>query len=697
MATTPFEQKFGILANSALTDKLPGLEDDSLGFQVVQSEDDDSRGFGVQIYDIGKHLVLVPMFFIKGRIKGGEVMYVKDLNKFMPLTEMDINALKSGKTFSMGEVELNDKEDDKSKGTPYRISTMELNWLNSKRAGEVGLIDSDDIIKMMTQASGGELKVDLDCIKMFGPKAANDLARQIGTVPKLANALLSVHTAEEIYDSLIKQVDSYKTIQKIASMKADKPLKFIDNPYCKEAAELPDDRKRLLMQYGIVAIDNRKEASIAMKEKKAVTRWGTPNCNGRYDILMRDGSTVKGDILTVDANKFGPCLDEDCCCSDTYSYCSKNEARVTVIIDGTICTRKVSDLSVDTNTVEKSTIGESVTVDALRSLVLKDGEDRWTKGKMFPKNAVIFYDGQHDVAYKGNIEKNGNEVVFRDGDKNLRIVLTGKSGALFVKSGILYVPTTAKLVKLHEYDEAPSWSSRPSDIVSAALVNGGFETVKVASDGRNWKIDDSNGGTEPSSYAENFKYLMEQVGLREKQASEILELARQQAGRNRMGEPVSFWCKCAFEDHLDPSNDPWFGVGDDHFLTREAGRLGGPLDDKAIERMRKASKTGVKEIVDTQLMSELAKSAYSVDKTQDYLPILSKALDRICRTLVLFYWHNEDFEERYGKQNMPQLEDALKDNIRALGDLIGYLHDKSVKDTDEAEDDTDDDLGQEMA
>ena len=84
MATTPFEQKFGILSNSALNDKMPGLEDDSLGFQVVQSEDDDSRGFGVQIYDIGKHLVLVPMFFLKGKIIGGEVMYVKDLKKFMP-------------------------------------------------------------------------------------------------------------------------------------------------------------------------------------------------------------------------------------------------------------------------------------------------------------------------------------------------------------------------------------------------------------------------------------------------------------------------------------------------------------------------------------------------------------------------------------------------------------------------------------
>jgi hypothetical protein len=63
----------------------------------------------------------------------------------------------------------------------------------------------------------------------------------------------------------------------------------------------------------------------------------------------------------------------------------------------------------------------------------------------------------------------------------------------------------------------------------------------------------------------------------------------------------------------------------------------------------------------------------------------------------MFYWHNDDFEERYGKQNMPQLEDALKDNIRAIGDLIGYLRDKSVQDSDENDEDNDDDLGQELA
>ena len=77
------------------------------------------------------------------------------------------------------------------------------------------------------------------------------------------------------------------------------------------------------------------------------------------------------------------------------------------------------------------------------------------------------------------------------------------------------------------------------------------------------------------------------------------------------------------------------------------GAFAGPLDDGALKRIVEASKTDAKELFDTQLMTELAKSAYSVDKAKDYLPIIARALDRICRTLVMFYWHNEDFEEKY--------------------------------------------------
>ena len=697
MATTPLEQKFGILANSTLTDKMPGLDEDSLGFQIVQTEDDDSRAFGVQVYNIGKHLVLVPMFFLDGKIKGGEVMFVKDLNKFLPLTEVEVNNLESGKTFSMGEPE---KEVEKNKGTAYRTSTMELNWLNSKRAGEVGIVDAEDIHQMYRAAMmldrGGCPK--LKDISMFGPKAASDFARSVMSVPELANALLAVHSPMEIKEALDPVLAKGEAIEKIRNTKWGVKLSFVEDPFSKEAADLSDEQKMLLMKNGIVALDNRKEASIALKERKAVQRWGTPSSNGRYDLVMKDGSTVKADIVFVGStDKYElDCCDGDCGVGSKARYSDK-VGQVAVFMDGKVSFQPVTDICVDTTTVKDLDLGDKPSTSSIRSRVVKKGESRWKDGKDFSSNCVLIYDGKHDVSYKGHIETEGNEVILSpDGfvHNPLRMVLTGKPGSMFTKGGILYIPDSAKMIALEDYKQEYHIGCRPSDIASEALVNGGLETVKVASDGRSYRVDDSHGGTELTSYQNTLKYLMKEIGLREKQATDIMEDARKQAGYGQIGEPVSFWCKCAF---ADPADDPWFGIGDDHFLTLEAGRLGGPMDSDAVSRISKASRTGVKEIIDTQIMSELAKSAYSVDKVQDYLSVFMKALDRICRTLVLFYWHNEDFEERYGKQNLAQLEDALKDNIRSLGDLVNYLRDKTVQDEEGNDDDETDDLSQEMA
>lgn len=699
MATTPLEQKFGILANATLTDKMPGLDEDSLGFQIVQTEEDDSRAFGVQVYNIGKHLVLVPMFFLDGKVKGGEVMFVKDLNKFLPLTEVEVNNLESGKTFSMGEPEA---EVEKNKGTAYRTSTMELNWLNSKRAGEVGIVNASDIMAMHDAAvrMGSDQFPVLKDIALFGPKAAADLTNRMLSTPDLANALLAAHTPLEIKEALDPVLKAGEKIQKIRGMKWGGKLRFVEDPFSKEAADLSDEQKIMLMRNGIVALDNRKEASVALKERKAVQRWGTPSSNGRYDLVMKDGSTVKADVIFVGSTEK---YEGDCCCCDSdcvvgsRNKYSSRVGQVAVFMDGKVSFQPVTDVCVDTMTSKDTEIGEKPSVDNLRSRVVKKGESSWNPNKSFSRNCVLMYDGKHDVSYKGHIELDNKEIVLSvDGyvSKPLRLVLTGKPGTMFEKGGILYIPESAKMVVLEDYDSTNNIGCRPADIASEALVNGGLETVKVASDGRSFRVDDSHGGTNLTTYQNTLKYLMKEVGLREKQANDIMEAARSNSRNGQLGEPVSFWCKCAF---ADPADDPWFGIGDDQSLTLEAGKLGGPLDAGAIERISKASRTGVKEIIDTQVMSELAKSAYSVDKVHDYLGVFMKALDRICRTLVLFYWHNEDFEERYGKQNMAQLEDALKDNIRSLGDLVNYLRDKTVQDEEGSDDDETDDLSQEMA
>jgi len=61
-----------------------------------------------------------------------------------------------------------------------------------------------------------------------------------------------------------------------------------------------------------------------------------------------------------------------------------------------------------------------------------------------------------------------------------------------------------------------------------------------------------------------------------------------------------------------------------------------------------------------------------------YIPEMMKALDRVGRILFLFYWKNTDFAERYGDQDLIEMEDHLRAVFKSLGDLILSLRQRTI-------------------
>jgi hypothetical protein len=60
-------------------------------------------------------------------------------------------------------------------------------------------------------------------------------------------------------------------------------------------------------------------------------------------------------------------------------------------------------------------------------------------------------------------------------------------------------------------------------------------------------------------------------------------------------------------------------------------------------------------------------------------------MDRVGRLLLLFYWHQDEFEERYGKDDLQKLEDTLREVFQSQGDLILFLKEKTGYSPDESE------------
>ena len=102
------------------------------------------------------------------------------------------------------------------------------------------------------------------------------------------------------------------------------------------------------------------------------------------------------------------------------------------------------------------------------------------------------------------------------------------------------------------------------------------------------------------------------------------------------------------------------------------------VDPGAMQAATDAAGQGQKEIFDTAMIGSMLKAVRQDSLVDRYLGDLMKALDRLGRIMFMFYWHNEEFMERYGKQDLPELEDTLRNSFETLGDLTLFLKQKTV-------------------
>jgi hypothetical protein len=98
-----------------------------------------------------------------------------------------------------------------------------------------------------------------------------------------------------------------------------------------------------------------------------------------------------------------------------------------------------------------------------------------------------------------------------------------------------------------------------------------------------------------------------------------------------------------------------------------------------LQAVQDAAATGQKEVFDVSMIGAMLKSVRDDTMIDRYLSDLLKALDRLGRIIFMFYWHQQKFAERYGKQDMPELEDGLRSTFESLGEIVLLLRQKSVE------------------
>lgn len=104
---------------------------------------------------------------------------------------------------------------------------------------------------------------------------------------------------------------------------------------------------------------------------------------------------------------------------------------------------------------------------------------------------------------------------------------------------------------------------------------------------------------------------------------------------------------------------------------------GGPSIDE-LRAVQTAAASGQREAFDMSLFNAMKRVTHDETYLEGWKPDLMRGMDKKGRTLFMYYAHGDKFADRYGKRDMPELEDMLTSGFELDGDLILFLTNKTI-------------------
>ena len=274
------------------------------------------------------------------------------------------------------------------------------------------------------------------------------------------------------------------------------------------------------------------------------------------------------------------------------------------------------------------------------------------------------------------------------------------------------------------------------------MTSQGVERVKIASDGSDYYLQVAGAHRQhgPMTYKQASIDLVTRFGLRPRRAFSILSKAAS-AGSAKMLVCVPSLAKSANDEKAEkqaqdrlvgvsmpapqeqlPSVDPYTGIpvysspyidivrgnftgvpglppegGMTHGINiggEMERNMGGfempdehndslngalPIDEEARRLAEEAAAAGQRHVFDQAAIGGLVKVYDVANVVDSYIPEFMDTIDRLGRILFLFYWKHEDFNQRYGSDDVVQMEDRLRNVFKSLGELALQLKEKSVQ------------------
>lgn len=762
---TSFEQAFSNLAHAYLSDKAPTLLDHELGFQLIDRNNENTKAVGVFAFKVGSQQLYAPVFFLKGQLKGHELLYLRNQDRFVPLKENWLNSILNKKPNILGAgvqrqtSQLGVRQPDLNRlaRSPGKIASEIMPLIGHLATANLGHAVRDyakhcqeklNLTHFIKQAAMPTMKVMVDTMQRF---------------PRIAQAFDEWHGIETLHDAI-----------KEASARMD-TQSLLDDPY------VAVNRNRYLMQYG---------GSI-FTEKLAADEDNGPDYNQKIKVITPDTAQVTGDVPELDETDREKLLTDNLLIKDWRTdkevsvpvnlqveqrmfnpgetgiyqvYTKDNKLEECLVVVGphgagnakniSVVVRMDSDKrnwanyepgAVFAAAREEEKLGDEAWTDWFDKLpdattLSDDGAQNYyiligpNRTATCPFHVMERYEDDTDGSVSANVYIS-DRCLTRDGryrydgnydssSENARVHLNMKNGTkLRSHDGDLYVPKGFKLFKLNptreekEPKDAPAMvSCTPYGVSSAtppivpgtlrdALQYGMDKTaaLKIATAGHQYALNDS----QLLGLNDAVVCLVTKYGLREQSSRNLLKKADAKRHSNK-----SFECRLKlaspFLTHGGP-NAPGYDesgryggenplgfagetqtpyeqeqvVGDLSAMNTDPNvynvnpnNLPEPMDANGV---MSAINSGQKEVFDTSMIGSMLKAVRDDTMIDRYLPDLVTSVDRLGRLLFMFYWHGDKFADRYGKQDMPELEDSLRNSFEMNGDVVLFLKQKTIE------------------
>lgn len=728
MPDMSFEQKFGRLADTQLNEKLPSLVNYRVGFQVIDKDEDETRAVGVAGYLMNNVWLYVPVFFLDGDLKGLDLLYVKQRDIFVPAMDNWVTALSEHGLTTLGQ----SRDDSLGEEADMYFSPEATNLFhNFQEVGKVAfdansILDQETWDKMRaTMAKVSNNAGTLDDIPKLGKTASRAFVNTFLKNTDFTNALFRFYDPDQLQkiagdcalDGLYKEADQGTKVEfftEIGDKKKNKDLKRAE--------------KELLIRHGVFIRDNRTNFSKIFHEEIDTGILQNPAQPGIYDVLLEDGkyktyiilfpkdfrsdnvmfrqrkSNTNRLVAMIDPKKPEEYVVQDC--KEIYGRPAVNITKQTTegIQGGRKATLQVlAELPEGTSLLFVQDPKTCVETQICQQRKTDEGNPH-----VFVKNTA------GNTSWEGMDNRMGRQL------GEARVEFTGELGRLKLRGDTLFVPDSVRVFvnipewvkRQQEYEKkhpeakigdkrdarSLGWGT-PETIHQLAFKQAGLTRLDIEVGGQTVGISCAGEYTGLLPKVAALKHLILDHGIQAGQAIGLIKEASRETTRRK-----TFMIKHAGAYDLRAygrSKKPFMGGPSgtnknavEITVDRKEGRqLSGAkasdnspmLPQQAIDHATQAANTGIKEVFDTSVLSGLVDKADVSELRKDYITDMVRGMDKVGRMMFLFYWHRDEFEERYGKEDLQKMEDTMKKVFAATGDLVLFLKEKTAYSPDSTE------------